>query len=228
MQGARILVVDDDPHLRDMLDMALQDAGFRVISAPNGEAGWKTYCAQTPDLCILDVNMPELDGFELCRRIRGAGMVPVLMLTSRDDELDKVVGLEIGADDYMSKPFSTRELVARLRALLRRARSEPVAVAACCEVRGLKIDRRRHEVKYLGHRVELTSTEFDLLFALASQPGLVLDRDRMVQAVYGENISVASRTIDTFIKRLRYKLKQVNPEFDNLETVRAVGYRYRA
>jgi DNA-binding response OmpR family regulator len=228
MQGARILVVDDDPHLRDMLDMALQDAGFHVDSAPDGERGWKAYCAHTPEVCILDVNMPELDGFELCRRIRGAGMVPVLMLTSRDDELDMVVGLEIGADDYMSKPFSTRELVARLRALLRRARSEPVQSAACCEVQGLTVDRQRHEVNYLGQTVELTSTEFDLLFALASQPGLALDRDTMVQAVYGDNIVVASRTIDTFVKRLRHKLKQVNPQFDHIETVRAVGYRYRA
>lgn len=209
--------------------MALGDAGFSVQGARDGEAGWRAFQDAPPDLVVLDVNMPELDGFELCRRIRGAGTVPVVMLTSRDDELDKIVGLEIGADDYVSKPFSTRELVARLRAHLRRARSAaPAPDGEVVEVRGLRVDRRRHEITLGGRPVEVTATEFDLLFALASRPGEVLDRDAIVTAVYGPGIVVAPRTIDTFVKRLRRKLREVDGAFDEIETVRAVGYRYRA
>jgi len=209
--------------------MALSDAGFGVLAARDGEAGWKSFRTHQPALCILDVNLPELDGFELCRRIRAQSEVPIVMLTSRDDELDKVVGLEIGADDYVSKPFSTRELVARLRAQLRRrqAPQAPQADAGCCEVRGLRIDRVRHEITLQGQSIEVTATEFDLLFALASAPGVVLDRDRIVDAVYGEGVVVAPRTIDTFVKRLRRKLRAVQPDFDGIETVRSVGYRYR-
>lgn len=206
--------------------MALSDAGFRVLAARDGEAGWKSFRTHQPALCILDVNLPELDGFELCRRIRAHSEVPIVMLTSRDDELDKVVGLEIGADDYVSKPFSTRELVARLRAQLRR-RHASKPDTGCCEVRGLRVDRVRHEITLHGQSLEVTATEFDLLFALASAPGVVLDRDRIVDAVYGEGVVVAPRTIDTFVKRLRRKLRDVQPDFDDIETVRSVGYRYR-
>lgn len=223
-----MLVVDDDPGLQDVLDMALEDAGFVVQAALDGEAGWRAFRARPPDVVILDVNMPELDGFELCRRIRGESQVPVMMLTSRADELDQVVGLEIGADDYVSKPFSTRALVARLRALLRRARPGQDPRPPVAEVGPLRVDRVAHTITLGGRPVEaVTATEHRLLFALAARPGDVLDRDRIVDEVYGEGVVVAPRTIDTFVKRLRRKLRAVDPSFDNIETVRAVGYRYR-
>lgn len=231
VQGARMLVVDDDPQLLDVLEMALGDAGFVVETAADGAAGWAAFCAAPPDLVVLDVNMPEIDGFELCRRIRAHGPIPVVMLTSRDDELDRVVGLEIGADDYVSKPFSTRELVARLRALLRRARAfgaAPGSDREVVEVGPLRVDRGRHTITWGGAPVEVTATEFTLLFALAARPGQVLDRDVITAEVYGEGVVVSPRTIDTFVKRLRRKLREVAPEFDEIETVRAVGYRYRA
>ncbi|MCA9553350.1 MAG: response regulator transcription factor [Myxococcales bacterium] len=229
VQGAEILVVDDDRHLQDVLEMALSDAGFMVRAAYDGAAGWAAFTERRPDLCVLDVTMPELDGFELCRRIRRAADTPVVMLTSRDDELDKVVGLEIGADDYVTKPFSTRELVARLRAHLRRVQgTAPEPAGARCVVGALSVDRAQREIR-LGDDVvrDITATEFELLWALVGAPGLVKTRDDLVDAVYGEGVVVAPRTIDTFVKRLRRKLREVDPGFDEIETIRAVGYRYR-
>ena len=230
MQGAEILVVDDDRHLQDVLEMALSDAGFVVRAAYDGAAGWAAFTARAPDLCVLDVTMPELDGFELCRRIRRAADTPVVMLTSRDDELDTIVGLEIGADDYVTTPFSTRELIARLRAHLRRAQANrtPGGEAGRVELGALVVDRAQRQIWLGSTRVrDVTATEFELLWALAAAPGAVKTRDDLVDAVYGEGVVVAPRTIDTFVKRVRRKLREADPSFDAIETIRAVGYRYR-
>ena len=223
----RILLVDDDRSLVDVLSLALEDEGFEVACAHHGKAGWRAFTAAPPDLVVLDLLMPELDGLQLCRLIRAEHTTPVIMLTSRDDEMDKVLGLEMGADDYVTKPFSTRELVARIRALLRRIGMErPQAEGARRALGDLALDRERREVRLGGATVELTSTEFDLLWTLTGKPGVVHSRDALMDAVYGEQIVVAHRTIDTFIKRLRQKLTHADPSFAGIETIRGVGYRY--
>jgi DNA-binding response OmpR family regulator len=226
----RLLLVDDDRSLIDVLSMALADAGFAVDTATDGKAGLERFHAMLPDLVVLDLLMPEMDGLELCRRIRATHATPVIMLTSRGDEIDKVLGLELGADDYVTKPFSTRELIARIRAALRRLDLDrpPAPSAASLRRRGpLSLDVDRREVLLRGHRVLLTATEFELLWTLAENPGRVCTRDSLVDRVYGEEIVVADRTIDTFVKRLRKKLAEIDPQYRPIETVRAVGYRFR-
>jgi DNA-binding response OmpR family regulator len=221
----RVLLIDDDRGLVDMLSMALEDAGFTVERAHDGKSGWEWFCACSPDLVVLDLLMPEIDGLELCRRIREKHATPVVMLTSRDDEMDKILGLDMGADDYVTKPFSTRELIARVRAALRRA-SMGVGSSEVLEVRCLRLDRSKRDVLVGETRVTLTATEFELLWTLASRPGHVFDRDKLMSVLYGD-IVVSERTLDTFVKRVRRKLRAVDPTFDELETVRSVGYRYK-
>ena len=224
----RILLVDDDRALVDVLSLALEDEGFTVSCAADGKAGWRAFGDAPPDLVVLDLLMPELDGMQLCRLIRQAHTTPVIMLTSRDDEMDKVLGLEMGADDYVTKPFSTRELVARIRALLRRVSMEQSPGESLQRTLGpLGLDRERREVLVGGAPVQLTTTEFDLLWTLTDRPGVVLTRDALMDAVYGQDMVVAHRTIDTFIKRLRQKLTRACPGFEGIETIRGVGYRFR-
>ena len=228
--SAQILLVDDDRSLVDLVSLALEDVGFTVRTALDGAAGWRAFSEQPPDLAILDLVMPELDGLELCRRIRGASATPVIMLTSRGDEVDRVLGLELGADDYVTKPFSTRELVARVRALLRRVRldRDPEGDSAERRLGSLWLSQDRREVQAAGQVVTLTATEFDLLWALCGRPGVVLSRDELIDVVYGPQVLVAHRTVDTFVKRLRHKLAAANPGFTGIETVRGVGYRIKA
>jgi DNA-binding response OmpR family regulator len=222
-----ILLVDDDRALVDVLAMALQDAGFTVRTAGDGQRGWEAFTAAPPDLVVLDLLMPELDGLQLCKRIRARHTTPVIMLTSRDEEMDKVLGLELGADDYVTKPFSTRELVARIQAALRRA-AMGAAPAGAVRARGaLHLDRDRREVRVAGAPVTLTATEFELLWTLAGAPGRVFSRNDLLDLVYGTDIVVVDRTIDTFVKRLRQKLTEAARGFDGIETVRGVGYRFR-
>jgi DNA-binding response OmpR family regulator len=222
-----ILLIDDDRALVDVLGMALEDAGFAVRRAFDGEAGWRAFCRDEPDLVVLDLLMPELDGLQLCKRIRQAHTTPIVMLTSRDEEMDKVLGLELGADDYVTKPFSTRELIARVRAALRRASFVGLPGAATRRQLGpLSLDRHRREVRLHGTAIALTATEFDLLWTLTDKPGHVLSRQQLIDRVYGEQVVVADRTVDTFVKRLRHKLTRVDPSFRPIETVRAVGYRF--
>ena len=223
----RILLVDDDSSLIDVLSIALEDAGFRVSTARDGKIGWETFQKESPELVVLDLIMPEMDGLEVCRRIRAAGRTPIVMLTSKEDEIDKILGLEMGADDYVTKPFSTRELVARIRAVMRRAAPIAADAAEVVEIRGLIVSQERREVTIQGMAVELTATEFEVLYRLARQPGRVLSRDQLIDAVYGEDIVVSHRTIDTFVKRLRKKIRNIDPSFDEIETIRSVGYRYR-
>lgn len=222
-----ILLVDDDRSLVDVLSMSLQDAGFSVRAAPDGKAGWQAFCDQEPDLVVLDLLMPELDGVQVCKLIRQAHTTPIVMLTSRGEEMDKVLGLEIGADDYVTKPFSTRELVARIRAALRRVDMQgPAAPGQRDRTLGpLRLDRDTREVTLQGAILALTATEFELLWTLIERPGAVCSRRHLIDRVYGEDVVVADRTIDTFVKRLRQKMSAVDPDFTPIETVRSVGYR---
>jgi two-component system OmpR family response regulator len=227
MGGAKILVVDDDPGIRDLVSMALVDAGFEVATAANGRLGWEAFQTSTPDLVVLDLLMPELDGLELCRQIRKMRATPIVMLTSRDEEMDVLLGLETGADDYITKPFSVRELIARIRAALRRVVLDKGGDTTSCLVGHLLVDRGRREVRIKDIRVEVTATEFELLWTFVRHPNRAFSRDELIDRVYGNEVHVTDRTIDTFVKRTRAKLRAIDPEFDEIETVRSVGYRYR-
>jgi DNA-binding response OmpR family regulator len=240
----RVLIVDDDQGLRTVLATALGDEGFVVTQASDGLAGLHQFQNVGADLVILDILMPEMDGLEVCRRIRRKSAVPIVLLSSRGDEVDRVTGLETGADDYVTKPFSTRELVARIRALDRRvaaASSSPAigpgaapapALASALggellEAGPLRLDPGRFEAKWRGKAITLTRSEFQILGALARHRGTVLARERLLDIARGDDAVVTDRTVDTFIKRLRKKIRDVDATFDEIETVFGVGYRYR-
>ncbi|HEY8656401.1 MAG TPA: response regulator transcription factor [Candidatus Limnocylindria bacterium] len=224
----RVLVVDDEANLRHTLGYALRQEGYEVLTAENGEDGLEIFRTTKPELVILDVMLPRLDGFEVCRRIRRESDVPILMLTARDTELDKVVGLEIGADDYLAKPFSMRELVARVRAMLRRARqaTEPEATDVVA-LGGLQVDVPKHRVLADGVDINLKPREFDLLAFLMSHPGQVFSRDQILARVWGFDYAGDSRTVDTHVKTLREKLGEDADRPRWVETVRGVGYRFK-
>jgi len=224
----KILVVDDEEHIIELVELYLRKEGYQVVSAQDGDAAIEKFSVEKPDLLVLDIMLPGADGLDVLRQVRKTSRVPVIMLTARESEVDKVVGLELGADDYLTKPFSARELVARVKAVLRRAKPaeeelEPVLVRG-----SLTIDsnRRRVEVKG-GGEVELTAKEFDLLYVMAANPGIVLTRDRLMEKVWGYEYMGDTRTVDVYIRHLREKLTDDadNPRF--IETVRGVGYRFK-
>jgi two-component system response regulator ChvI len=237
----RLLIVDDDQGLRTVLAAALGDEGFAVAEAGDGLAGLKRFDSDGADLLILDILMPEMDGLEVCRRIRRKSAVPIILLSSRGDEVDRVTGLETGADDYVTKPFSTRELVARIRAIERRtAAAAPRAGAPATapnlaaavgtevlEVGRLRLDPARFEAKWRGKPIALTRSEFQILGALARHRGTVLAREQLLDLARGDDAVVTDRTVDTFVKRLRKKIRDVDAAFDEIETVFGVGYRYK-
>jgi len=223
----RILVADDDGHIREVVRFALAQAGYEVVEARDGREAIDRLAAGGIDLVVLDILMPEADGLEVCRRVRRTSEVPIIFLSSKDDELDRVLGLELGADDYLSKPFSPRELLARIRAVLRRLR-EPPAAAAAAEVlrRGaLELDLGRHRCSWGGREVVLTVTEFALLQALLGAPGKVFSRDDLVDRAWGPGHAITDRTIDSHVRRIRQKLGAVGA--DPIETVYGIGYRLR-
>ena len=222
----KLLLVDDDPALRSILKDALEEDGFEVAVAGDGKAGLKAAREGAFELIVLDVMMPELDGLSMCRKLRETSQVPVIFLTSRADDVDRITGLELGADDYVAKPFNTRELIARVRAVLRRARPSPSQTGGVT-VGHLVVDEGRFAVSWRGKAVTLTHSEFRVLLALARQPGHVLSRDRLIDQARGEDVVITERTIDTFIKRIRAKCSEVDEGFDAIETVVGVGYRYR-
>jgi two-component system response regulator ChvI len=232
----RVLLVDDDRALSTILAAALADEGFTVATAANGLEGVRAFEADGADLIVLDVLMPELDGLEVCRRLRKKSAVPIILLSSRGEEVDRVTGLETGADDYVTKPFSTRELVARIRALDRRLGTSGAAAPATApsalgaevvEAGPLRLDPTRFEARWRGEAVTLTRSEFQILSALARHRGTVLARERLLDIARGEDAVVTDRTVDTFIKRLRKKIRDVDEAFDEIETVFGVGYRYK-
>lgn len=223
----RILVADDDPHLREVVRYALTRQGYAVVEAGNGAEALRMHRAAPFDLIVLDIVMPELDGIETCRELRRQGRVPVVFLSSRDEELDRVLGLELGGDDYITKPFSTRELVARIKAVLRRAIPEPSFAAggeAELRVGPIRLDPVAHRVWVHEHEVVLTVTEFSLVRVLMTRPGKVYTRDELTERAYpGGNHHIAERTLDSHIRRIRQKFRE--QDVDPVETVHGLGYR---
>lgn len=221
-----LLLVDDDPHLREVLRFALAKAGFRTCEAADGRAALAAFDAERPDLVVLDVSMPELDGFECCKALRQRSPVPIVFLSSRDEEVDRIVGLELGGDDYVTKPFSPRELVARVRAVLRRASpaDEPAPSTGRSVAHGrLTLDLDRYEARWDAATIVLTATEFGLLRTLLAHPGRVYTRDELMELAYDGGNLVADRTIDSHVRRLRRKLSAAGA--DPIETVHGIGYR---
>ena len=224
----RILVVDDDPHIRDVICFALRKAGMTAEIARDGAEALATFQAGAPDLVVLDVGMPEMDGLEVCRRIRMTSDTPILFLSARDEEIDRVLGLEIGGDDYVTKPFSPRELVARVNVILRRIGRRQETVAETLMTWGaLTVDRERRMARYGDEPVGLTAIEFAILTTLIARPGIVFSRERIMTAAYDERIHVSDRTIDSHIRNLRAKFAKAGcPAI--VETVHGVGFRLGA
>jgi two-component system response regulator ChvI len=227
---ATIALVDDDRNILTSVSIALEAEGFEVKTFSDGPSALAALSAKLPDLVVLDIKMPRMDGMEVLRRLRQVSELPVIFLTSKDEEVDEVLGLKIGADDYIRKPFSQRLLIERIRSLLRRseaARRPAGAEEKQILVRGkLALDPLRHTCTWNGVPVTLTVTEFLLLQALAQRPGFVKNRDQLMDAAYDDEIYVDDRTIDSHIKRLRKKFKAVDPDFAAIETLYGIGYRY--
>ena len=217
----RVLVVDDEPNIVALLRLYLEKEGFEVLAARDGDEALALHLRHDPDLVILDLMLPRQDGFDVCREIRRRGDTPVLMLTARSDDVDSIVGLELGADDYVTKPFNPRALVARVKAILRRS-SRSATGARPIEVGALRIDGRRREATVGDRRLELRAREFDLLAALARDPGVVLTRDVLLEDVWGTDFPGETRTVDVHVGELRKHLGDDGPP---IETVRGVGYR---
>jgi DNA-binding response OmpR family regulator len=216
-----ILVVDDERHIVDLLRLYLEKEGFAVLAASDGDQALALHARHDPDLVILDLMLPGKDGFEVCRELRRRAETPVLMLTARDDDIDAIVGLELGADDYVTKPFNPRALLARVKAILRRTEATSRG-GRPIEVGLLRIDPRRREATMAGRRIDLRSREFDLLVALARDPGVVLTRDALLEDVWGTDFPGETRTVDVHVSEVRRKLR---PDGPAIETVRGLGYR---
>jgi len=231
---AHVLLVDDDGHIREIVRFALTQAAHRVTEAKDGAEALRAFAEGRFDLVILDIVMPELDGLEVCREIRKTSTLPILFLSSRDDELDRVLGLELGADDYVVKPFSPRELVARVKAALRRyteiqtlrrAVDNGAAASPLYRHGELELDAGRHRASVRGKELTLTVTEFDLLRCLLARPGRVFSRTELVEQAYGPGHFVSDRTVDSHLRRVRQKLEQHG--LDPIETVYGAGYRLK-
>jgi two-component system OmpR family response regulator len=225
-----ILIADDDPHIRQLIAFALAKAGLDTIEAEDGEAALAMAGTHSPDLIVLDINMPRMDGIEVCRRLRAAGDVPILFLSSRDDEIDRVLGIELGADDYVTKPFSPREVVARVMAILRRvAARAPAVVEAAAALRhgSLTLDPDGWQASWAGQPVPLTVTEFGILRTLTTMPAKVFSRDAIIDRLHGPGFAVTDRTIDSHVRNLRAKFVAVGAD-DVIETRAGIGYRLGA
>jgi DNA-binding response OmpR family regulator len=228
--SSTILLVDDEESVRKVLTFPLERDGFRVVQAADGEEALQRFGESGPDLVVLDIMLPKLDGLEVCKRLRATSQVPIIMLTARDDELDKVIGLELGADDYITKPFSIREFRSRVRALLRRAKAPSVDSSGedeRIESDGLVIDVPRRSVEVRGEPVQLTYVEFELLRTLASNPGRVYSRRMLLEALWKSADYRDPRTIDVHVRHLREKLEAEPRTPEYILTVRGVGYRFR-
>ena len=228
-----IALVDDDRNILTSVSMALEAEGYRILTYTDGATALDGFKTQSPDLAILDIKMPRMDGMELLRRLRQKTDLPVIFLTSKDDEIDELFGLKMGADDFIKKPFSQRLLVERVRAVLRRGSAKDVTAKSSTQQsrsleRGqLVMDQERHTCTWKGEPVTLTVTEVLILQALASRPGVVKSRNALMDAAYDDQVYVDDRTIDSHIKRLRKKFKTVETEFEMIETLYGVGYRFK-
>jgi two-component system, OmpR family, response regulator len=220
----RILVVDDDPHIRDIICFALEKAGLTTVVAHDGAQAVAKFRSHAPDLLVLDVGMPEMDGLEVCRRIRQTSDVPILFLSARDEDIDRILGLELGGDDYVTKPFSPRELIARIKAILKRTRA-PRPVAEQVLTQGaLRLEPDAHEVTFDGRPVPLTANEFAILHTLIARPRAVFSREQILNASRGGAVYVSDRTTDSHIRNIRAKLAAIGCA-DAIETVHGVGFR---
>jgi two-component system response regulator MtrA len=215
------VVIEDDEAISALLGTYLEQAGFEVVRECTGEGGLETVGRRHPRFVVLDLGLPDIDGFDLCRRLRASGDVPILILTARDEEVDRVIGLELGADDYLTKPFSPRELVARVRAVLRRAEPAPPE-SRVIEVGALQVDLRTRSATFAGSPLALRTLEFELLSELARNAGNVVKRDRLLDRVWGLSFAGGTRTVDVHVAQLRKKLGRP----DLIQTVRGVGYRF--
>ncbi len=222
---SKILVVDDEPSIVDVLTYNLTKAGHQPIVACDGERALDLARAERPDLVILDLMLPGLDGLEVCRRLRQEGDLPVIMLTARDEEIDRVVGLEIGADDYVVKPFSVRELMARVKSVLRRAQLKPGAPVPALHVGELRLDAARREVTWRGTPLDLTAIQFELLHLMMGHPGRVFSREELLNHVWGYDYYGDTRAVDSAVKRLRARLREAAGDVDVIVTVRDAGYK---
>jgi len=229
--SAAILVVDDDPHIRDVIAFALKKVEFDVIEAGDGAAALAALKAIEISLVILDIGLPEMDGFDVCREIRKQSEIPILFLSARDDEIDRVIGLEIGGDDYVTKPFSPRELAARVRVILKRWRKasvtpteEEMAEARPLAHGRISLDKARHSIAFKDEPVSLTATEFAILEAFLRYPEFVRDRNSLIEAAYDTNVHVSDRTVDSHIRHIRAKFASAGCA-SIIETVHGVGYR---
>lgn len=224
----RILVVDDEPAVTDLLAYNLRKAHYDVLTAADGRIALRLAGECKPDLILLDLMIPEVDGLDVCRELRKSSGVPIIMITARGEEIDRVVGLEVGADDYVTKPFSVRELMARIKAVLRRAQNDGTEKEPSTLLHGpgnLLMDVERRAVTVADASIELTRLEFDLLHRLLINPGRVLTRERLLEQAWGYDYAGDTRAVDSAVKRLRAKLRQAAPEADCIESVRGLGYR---
>lgn len=226
-----IVLVDDDRNILTSVSMALESEGYAVRCYADSEEALRELTTRPADLAVLDIKMPKLDGFELLQRLRRSSSMPVIFLTSKDGEDDEVLGLKLGADDYIKKPFSQKLLIERIRVILRREqllRAEPTGDDSHIMDRGpLRLDESRHECSWNGQKINLTVTEFLLLLSLAQRPGHVKTRDQLMSTAYGDHVAGDDRTIDSHIKRLRKKFREIDGEFDRIETLYGAGYRFR-
>ncbi|MEZ5536624.1 MAG: response regulator transcription factor [Thiolinea sp.] len=223
-----ILVADDDEHICDVISFALEKAGMQITVANDGKQAVDKFHARPADLIVLDINMPEMDGLEVCRELRKSSEVPILFLSSRDDEIDRILGLEIGGDDYVTKPFSPRELVARINAILKRTQQtgNGQETAQVCHGK-LTLNPEQHQVSWDGQLISLTATEFAILLLLARSPNRVYNRDHIMQNAYGNHAYVSDRTIDSHIRHIRHKFSDCGCDAI-IETVHGVGYKLAA
>lgn len=230
----QIALIDDDQNILTSVSMLLEEEGFEVQTFTDGLSGLEGVLQGNFSLVVLDIKMPRMDGMEVLRRLREKSNIPVIFLTSKEDEIDELCGLRMGADDYIKKPFSPNLLIARIKTLIRRA--EPVTVSAdgstvadtIIERGALTLNKTRHQCTLNGKPVDLTLTEFLMLYSLVENPGQVKTRDRLIDSAYGANVYIDDRTVDSHIKRLRRKFKDVDPNFSGIETLYGVGYRFRS
>ncbi len=222
---SRILVVDDEPSIVDVLTYNLTKAGYQTLVARDGEQALKLARAEHPDLVILDLMLPGIDGLEVCRAIRKENDLPIIMLTAKDEEIDRVVGLEIGADDYVVKPFSVRELMARVKTVLRRTQSKPTDSTSILQVGDLRLDVARRQATWCSTPFDLTSIQFELLHVLMQNPGRVFSREELLNQVWGYDYYGDTRAVDSTIKRLRARLREASANPDLIATVRDAGYK---
>lgn len=222
----KVLVVDDDPSIRQLLQIALQVEGYEVITAEDGKKALEITENQVLDLVILDLMLPVIDGWQVCRRIREDRDMPIIMLTAKDEEVDTVLGLKIGADDYVTKPFSPRELVARIEAVLRRTNRSSGGPKNFIDYPGFTVDLMKREVTVNGETIEMSPKEFEIIWEMAQRPGQVYSRETLLDKIWGYDYFGTSRTVDVHIKRLRAKLEQVQGNYSYIQTVWGVGYKF--